>query len=449
MLKHITTAGLCLLALMAGQASAQLPLRLPQLPPVGVPDVGALVPPLGTDVNADLNRAAVRDLRDARRNRIRALLRANRRLLEADPSGAAVVRNELLAYSPTDAALARALASGYTSIRERVLEGLDARIVVLQAPNGMTTRAALLRLRELDPAGTYDFNHLYLESGEITTPPAPPEPVVHGERISAEPGTANTDRDGIRLGLIDSGIDVEHPVFHDVIVHRHGCGGIGVPGPHGTAVASLMIGRTARFHGVAPGSELFAADVYCGLATGGAVDTIAEALSWLAHSGVAVINVSLVGPPNVMLERVVASMIARGHVIVAAVGNDGPAAPPLYPAAYPSVIGVTAVDAHRRALIEAARGPQVKFAAPGADMAAASSPRAYTVVRGTSFASPIVAGLLAGRLHAPDQAQAVRAVADLANSAIDLGDPGPDPVYGYGLVGASLGPEPALARIRE
>src|SRR6516164_3245036 len=71
------------------------------------------------------------------------------------------------------------------------------------------------------------------------------------------------------------------------------------------------------------------------------------------------------------------------------------------------------------------------------------------VVRGTSFASPIVAGLLAGRLHAPDQAQAVRAVADLANSAIDLGDPGPDPVYGYGLVGASLGPEPALARIRE
>src|SRR6516164_1185277 len=86
MLKHITTAGLCLLALMAGQASAQLPLRLPQLPPVGVPDVGALVPPLGTDVNADLNRAAVRDLRDARRNRIRALLRANRRLLEADPS---------------------------------------------------------------------------------------------------------------------------------------------------------------------------------------------------------------------------------------------------------------------------------------------------------------------------------------------------------------------------
>jgi subtilisin family serine protease len=210
-----------------------------------------------------------------------------------------------------------------------------------------------------------------------------------------------------------------------------------------------MIGRTTRFHGVAPGSELFAADVYCGLATGGAVDAIAEAFSWLAHSRVAVINVSLVGPPNVMLERVVAGMIARGHVIVAAVGNDGPAAPPLYPAAYPSVIGVTAVDAHRRALIEAGRGPQVKFAAPGADMAAASSPRAYTLVRGTSFASPIVAGLLAGRVRAPDTAQAARAITELADAAIDLGDPGPDPVYGYGLVGASLGPEPALARFRE
>ena len=95
------------------------------------------------------------------------------------------------------------------------------------------------------------------------------------------------------------------------------------------------------------------------------MDAVAEALSWLVREHVPVINVSLVGPPNVMLENVVRLVIARGYVIVAAVGNDGPAAPPLYPASYPDVVGVTAVDAHERALLEACRGRQVKFCCAG------------------------------------------------------------------------------------
>jgi subtilisin family serine protease len=109
-------------------------------------------------------------------------------------------------------------------------------------------------------------------------------------------------------------------------------------------------------------------------------------------------------------------------------------------------VGVTAVDARQRALIEAERGRQVKFAAPGADMAAANPSQTYVMVRGTSFASPIVAGLLAAEMHEPDKAAAERAIAELARQALDLGAPGPDPVYGYGLVGGSLRPEPALAR---
>jgi subtilisin family serine protease len=209
-----------------------------------------------------------------------------------------------------------------------------------------------------------------------------------------------------------------------------------------------MIGRSERFHGAAPGSELYAADVYCGLPTGGAVDAVADAFAWLVREKVPVINVSLVGPPNALLESVVRAVIARGYVVVAAVGNDGPAAPPLYPAAYPDVVGVTAVDAHQRALIEAERGRQVKFAAPGADMSAANPSQTYAMVRGTSFASPIVAGLLAAEIREPDRASAERAIADLARRAIDLGAPGPDPVYGDGLVGGDLRPEPALASAR-
>ncbi|HEV2286244.1 MAG TPA: S8 family serine peptidase, partial [Steroidobacteraceae bacterium] len=230
--------------------------------------------------------------------------------------------------------------------------------------------------------------------------------------------------------------------------HRHGCAGAAVPAAHGTAVASLLIGHGGAFRGAAPGGELYAADVFCGLPTGGSVEAVVEAFAWLVDERVAVINVSLVGPPNRMLESIVRSIVARGYLVVAAVGNDGPAAPPLYPAAWPGVIGVTGIDARGRVLPEAERGPQVKFAAPGADMAAAGTPHGYVLVRGTSFAAPIVAALLAPGLAQPDPAAAARAIRALAGRAQHAGNGDPDAVYGYGVVGAELRPPPALVRLR-
>ena len=177
-----------------------------------------------------------------------------------------------------------------------------------------------------------------------------------------------------------------------------------------------------------------AVDVYCGEPTGGSVLRVAEALGVFARARVAVVNVSLVGPRNVLLERAVAAMVARGHVIVAAVGNDGPAARPLYPAAYPGVVGVTAVDRDRRVLLEAGRGEAVDFAALGADVDAAAMPEGSTRVRGTSFAAPVVAGLLAARITEPFPTDAAQAVAELGTRAVDLGRKGRDPVYGHGLL---------------
>jgi subtilisin family serine protease len=384
---------------------------------------------LGTEVDATTTRLTSEQ----------QLIRSNRAVLEADPNGAAMVRNEIVALSPTDADLQIIQAAGFTVGRIRVLDGVDARIVVLQAPRGMSTAQALTRVRALLPGDSFDFNHLYGPSGEVGAANSAP--------ASSSPAGAPADGDSVRVGLIDSGVDSAHPVFKDLTIARHGCGGIAVPEAHGTAVASLLVGRSEGYRGAASGAQLYAADVYCGQATGGAVDAVADALGWLVHERVAVINVSLVGPANVTLEAVVRVVIARGFLIVAAVGNDGPAAPALYPASYPGVIGVTAVDAHRRVLIEAARGPQVRFAAPGADMAAARSPQAFAAVRGTSFAAPLVAGLLAEQLREPDKAAAAQAVEDLARQAIDLGARGPDPVYGYGLVAADLGPDMRLASL--
>jgi subtilisin family serine protease len=435
MARQITLWILLILAQSSlAEAQVSLPnLRLPNVTGSGSP-LSAL--PLNGDravsgLSSDLD---ARRLTDLRRLHILELIRKNPKEIEADPNGAPVIRGEVVAFSPTEASLAKARAAGFVVSRERVLEGLDARLVVLQAPSGISTRRALQNLRRLDGEGMYDFNHLYTESGEVAGT---------GVAAGAPSGTVMT-----RVGLVDGGIDTSHDVFRDIAIHRHGCasGADAVPGPHGTAVASLMIGRSSQFHGAAPGSELYAADVYCGLATGGAVDAVSDALAWLVREHVPVINVSLVGPPNAMLENVVRLVIARGHLVVAAVGNDGPAAPPLYPASYPDVVGVTAVDARQRVLLEACRGKQVKFSAPGADMSAANPAQSYASVRGTSFASPIVAGLLAETLREPDRAAAARAVSDLAARAIDLGAPGPDPVYGFGLVGGDLRPELALAK---
>lgn len=415
---------LTLLGLLAGPAPAQI-----NLPPVNVPvnvpaNIPAQLPDVGRAVDGTLGATRAEVLREVRRLRIDSLLRANRAVLEADPRGAPMLRNEVVAFSPTPAALAAAQAAGFEVARTRTLEGLDASIVVLRAPPRMSTRTALRNLRRADPEGVYDFNHVYTESGEVVPQAAAP----HVQQES--PAIAST----ARVGLIDGGIDRAHEVFRDNAIHEHGCASP-VPSVHGTAVASLIAGSSSNFKGAAPGAQLYVADVYCGAASGGAVDAVADAFAWLSRERVPVINISLVGPPNAMLEQVVRLVIARGFIVVAAVGNDGPGAPPLYPAAYPGVVAVTGVDANRRVLLEACRGRHVRFAAPGADMSAAGTDHPFAQVRGTSFAAPIVAGLLAAQLRQPERAAADAAVALLTSEAIDLGPRGPDKVYGVGLVG--------------
>ena len=424
--------GLLLILAQSPLAEAQVALPSVKLPNLNGLGVSQTVDRTLSGLSSDLDPQRLEDLR---RLHILDLVRKNPKQIEVDPNGAPIVRGEVVAFSPSDAALDKARAAGFVVLRERDLDGLDAKLFVLKAPDGVATRRALKQLRGLDPGGGYDFNHIYTGSGEL------------GAAAPAPSATAPVPTGGVtRVGLIDGGVDVSHDVFRDLVIHQHGCSDKPVPEPHGTAVASLMIGRSPRFQGAAPGSELYAADVYCGAPTGGSVDAVAEAFSWLVSEHVPVINVSLVGPANVTLENVVRLVIARGHVIVAAVGNDGPAAPPLYPASYPDVVGVTAVDGHRRVLLEACRGRQVKLSAPGADMSAANPAQSFALVRGTSFAAPIVAGLLAEELHAPDVQGAQRAVADLESHAIDLGAPGLDPVYGFGLVGGDLHPEVALAK---
>jgi subtilisin family serine protease len=389
-------------AAAAAEAQIRLPVQLPSLP------LSTLQQNLG---------APDQVLGDVRRQATAWLIRNNRRLIEADPDGEPIVRGEVLAEGIDDAMLSRWVARGFSIEHTETLAAVNLRVVVLKVPEHVSTRKALRELRDADSQGVYDYNHIYLGSGLAADADA---------AVAAAPG-AEPSQSRLRVGLLDSGIDDTHPAFRASVIHAWGCEGRRVPSAHGTAVGSLLAAHGA--------GELYAADVYCGEPTGGSVDIILAALGWMAEEQVAVINVSLVGPKNLLLERIVGALIARGHLIVAAVGNDGPAAPPLYPAAYPDVVGVTAVDAHRRVLIEAERGPQVMFAALGADLEAAALNHAYARVRGTSFAAPAVAALLAQTVLTPDRKTALEALDALAKRAVHLGAPGRDLTYGYGLVG--------------
>jgi hypothetical protein len=229
-----------------------------------------------------------------------------------------------------------------------------------------------------------DYNHVYEPSGGALLP-------VLGAALAASPiARGNLTR----IAMIDGGV-ASHPSLLRANIIQQGFAGDPQPTGHGTAVGSLLVGEQGPFHGAARGAQLFVGDVYGGNPASGSATSILRALSWAASKNPSVINISLVGPDNGALARAIAALQARGIRVVAAVGNDGPAAPLQYPASYPGVISVTGVDAQGRALPEAGRAGHLDFAAPGADMIAAFPGKGYTTVRGTSFAAPLAAARLA------------------------------------------------------
>lgn len=424
-----TLIGLALLAAagVAAPAAAQL---LPRLPVPPLPDAGSVV----RDIEGALPVDApdVGDLTSLRVSHLQRLVRQHPRQLELDDLGQAVVRGEILAVSPSERSLETARQAGFTVLRTEALEDLGITLVTLSPPAGVSARQAVRRLRKADPAGEYDYNHIYSDAGPIG--------------VAVEPAAAGGGGTGAWVGLVDSGVDAGHPALKGVGIQQRGFAPGGVrPAAHGTATASLIAGRGAGFKGSAPGASLLVADVYGNGPTGGSAAAVVKALAWMAKEKAPVVNVSLVGPANASLQAVVKALSSQGTLIVASVGNDGPAAPPLYPASYPEVIAVTGVDAKGRVLREASRVKQLDFAAPGADMAAAR-PGGYAAVRGTSYASPIVAGLLARLSNGRSPASAKAALSALRGQARDLGPKGVDKTYGYGLVGETVRVSPKSLR---
>ena len=331
----------------------------------------------------DVAMAAPGRLADLRQERLNALIHSNRDTLDRDGDGQPVRKGELIAANPDAASLAAAQRAGFRVVADEVAGELGIRMVTLAVPRKMNVREGLKTLRKAAPGLDLDYNHVFEPAGGALLPAG-----------TAALAALAPVRSGTRIAMIDGGV-ASHPALSRASIEQRGFAGPAQPTGHGTAIGSLLVGDQGVFRGAARGASLFVGDVYGGNPAAGSASAIVRALAWAASKQPSVINISLVGPANKTMARAVAALRARGIALVAAVGNDGPAAPAQYPASYPGVIAVTGVDGANRALREAGRATHLDFAAPGADLAAALPGKGYTEVRGTSFAAPLVAARLA------------------------------------------------------
>ncbi|MFN3971366.1 MAG: S8 family serine peptidase [Gemmobacter sp.] len=243
-----------------------------------------------------------------------------------------------------------------------------------------------------------------------------------------------------RIGMIDTGINTDHSALAGQRLTTYQ---IDLPDrdasgrQHGTAVAAMLVGRTdGRVPGLLPLAELIAVEAFHNRGGTDIADafSLARAMEVLIGERVQVINLSFSGPENAVLRRLVETAAMAGIGMVAAAGNGGPGAPPAYPAAWPEVVAVTAVDTNGRAYRQANRGPYVALAAPGVNLWTAASISGGRARSGTSYAAPFVTAALAvERLRMPSVPIA-EVVARLIGCARDLGEAGFDETFGHGLL---------------
>ncbi|HTV67541.1 MAG TPA: S8 family serine peptidase [Rhizobiaceae bacterium] len=349
------------------------------------------------------------------------------------------VANEIVAIGLTDENTRALEAAGFT-VEDRQALSIGGSIALIRTPDGSNLDEAIVAFRTAAPGANADFNHYYRPNQDAVE--CSGNHCVAPQLVgwpNAAPDAASCSGEGLTLGLIDTAINPDHATFSHGRLEVVRLSDDALPESnrqHGTAVAALLVGAAdSKTPGLLPNARLIAVDAFH---RGERRDDRAEAfdliraLDHLASRDVDVINLSLAGPENALLKDMVRQLSEKGIVLVAAAGNNGPRAAPSYPAAYDEVIAVTAVDRRKRSYRRAGQGDHIDIAAPGVDVWTAASVSGARPKTGTSFAAPFVASAaaLARQNAVPDVA------VHLTNAAEDLGEPGKDPVFGWGLLNA-------------
>jgi len=221
------------------------------------------------------------------------------------------------------------------------------------------------------------------------------------DRVHAPAAWPQTEGAGVKIAIIDTGIDYTHPALtgkvdggYSALAKTENPKDYMDDNGHGTHVSATAAGLRIRgLVGVAPKARLYAVKVLDADGSGSLSDVV-DGLVWAGKNGMQVANMSLGAPSSSdALRRAVQYATGMGVVIVAAAGNTGGKVS--YPGAYPESVTVAASDWSDKAAGFSSRGPEVKFIAPGVDVVSARLGGGFVSFSGTSMATPHVAGLAA------------------------------------------------------
>ena len=262
------------------------------------------------------------------------------------------------------------------------------------------------------------------------------------------------------IAIVDSGINLNHPEFAGRLVPGYDfINNDGDPTDdhgHGTHVAGIAAAGINGFGtvGVCPECKVMPVKVL-NQRNGGTWGTVSKGILFAVDNGADVINLSLGATiTSTTLISSVQYALANGVVIVAAAGNMA-SSNPFYPAAVPGVIGVSGTDSQDQYWQVSDYGDYIDVAAPAVNIYSSyhdlANTSGYAYMSGTSMASPFVSGLVGLILSRRPNLTVDEVTALLEKTAKDLGDPGRDPLYGFGrvdahqaLVAANDGIDPAL-----
>jgi subtilisin family serine protease len=323
---------------------------------------------------------------------------------------------------------------GYLFDRVSELSGLGFLLAEVAAPASFDLSATRAGIYEVigGQQADVDLNHLY--TAGVPDPQNDEQPLVGLAPRELLPPPTDLSGLTLRIGIIDSSIDRRHNAFANAsITTQRFVDNDSPPNAHGTAIASIIASNDPQALGLAPSAQIYAAEVFDHNEQQGefaSTVSLIKALSWLMTQDVSVINISLAGPSNRLLETALTRVREKGVLAIAAAGNGGPMAQPMYPAAYPEVVAVTATDDRGRAFRLANRGEYVDIAAPGVNIRHAQAGGGFAASSGTSYAVPFVTVAVARLLQST--AEPAQMLDALYASARDIGAPGRDQIYGYG-----------------
>ncbi len=356
-----------------------------------------------------------------------------------DDDDFSVRRPEFVIAGLDDAARARLQARGFRVAREASSGLMRGQISRVEGPPGRSAASALQLLRSLAPGALAARNDLFRRYALSRYRPMgePCRERCETFEITAWQPSMMSCAIAPRIGVIDTRVDTSHPSLAGaqlttMTVRRQDRRPSDAE--HGTGVVSLLVGQPGTaIVGVLPRASVLAVDAFHREGNGDSADVfdLVAGLDWLVDNGARVINLSFSGPGNTVMAEAIARVTAQGVSVVAAAGRpDGGASG--YPARYDGVLAVSAVDVRLRPSRLSSRGTHIAFAAPGVGIVVAGPRKSHRQVDGTSFAAPFVTAAVAmslgGNGSAADASDRLRA------QVKDLGAPGRDPVFGWGLV---------------